>query len=205
MRWSVLAGGAAWLAVAGLLSACASTPGAAPEKRLAMAPISYNEIPGWADDRHGEALVAFRRSCPKLTTGPDTKIATDGGEKTITPAEWRNICDSAAAVKAGDERAARLLRGQFPAAGRPVSGQVHRLLRARAARQQGAVASLHGAGLSQAARSSRRQALLHARRDREWRAEGQRPRNRLRAGPGGDCSKCKSKAAAASSSPKAGP
>lgn len=108
MRWSVLASGAAWLAVAGLLSACASTPGAAPEKRLAMAPISYNEIPGWADDRHAEALVTFRRSCPKLTAGPDTKIATDGGEKTITSAEWRNICDSAAAVKAGDARAARL-------------------------------------------------------------------------------------------------
>jgi len=108
MRWSVLASGAAWLAVAGLLSACASTPVAAPEKRLAMAPISYNEIPGWADDRHGEALVTFRRSCPKLTTGPDTKIATDGGEKTITSAEWRNICASAAAVKSGDGRAARL-------------------------------------------------------------------------------------------------
>lgn len=73
-----------------------------------MAPISYNEIPGWADDRHGEALVTFRRSCPKLTTGPDTKIATDGGEKTITSAEWRNICASAAAVKSGDARAARL-------------------------------------------------------------------------------------------------
>lgn len=107
MRWSVLASGATWVVVAGFLSACASTPGPTPEQRAAMAPISFNEIPGWADDRHGEALAAFRRSCPKLTTGPETKIVTDGGEKTITPAEWQRICDSAAAVKAGDARAAR--------------------------------------------------------------------------------------------------
>ena len=50
-----------------------------------MAPISFNEIAGWADDKQGEALAAFRRSCPKLIAGPDTKIATDGGTKTITP------------------------------------------------------------------------------------------------------------------------
>lgn len=107
MRWTILASGAAWMAFAGFLSACASTSGPAPEQRAAMAPISFNEIPGWADDRHGEALAAFRRSCPKLTASGDTKIVTDGGEKTITPAEWQRICDQAANVKAGDARAAR--------------------------------------------------------------------------------------------------
>ena len=107
MRWTVLSGGAAWLAAAGLLVACADGTGPSNEKRVAMAPISFNEIAGWADDKHGEALTSFRRSCPKLTAGPETKIATDGGFKTITPAEWKKICDSATAVKAGDDRAAR--------------------------------------------------------------------------------------------------
>ena len=97
----VLSGVAAWLAAAGLLAACADGTSPANEQRVAMAPISFNEIAGWADDKHAEALVSFRRSCPKLTAGPDTKIATDGGFKTITPAEWKKICDSAAAVKAG--------------------------------------------------------------------------------------------------------
>ncbi len=46
-----------------------------------MEPTSYNEIAGWAEDRHAEALTAFRRSCPRLTAGPDMKIATDGGEE----------------------------------------------------------------------------------------------------------------------------
>ena len=108
MRWSVLSGGAMCLAVAGLLSACADGGASAPEKRVAMAPISFNEIAGWADEKHGEALATFRRSCPKLTAGPDVKIATDGGEKTVTPAEWKRICDAGAAVKAGDNRGARL-------------------------------------------------------------------------------------------------
>ena len=107
MRWTVLSGVAAWLAAAGLLAACADGTSPANEQRVAMAPISFNEIAGWAEDKHAEALVSFRRSCPKLTAGPDTKIATDGGFKTITPAEWKKICDSASAVKAGDDRAAR--------------------------------------------------------------------------------------------------
>ena len=107
MRWTVLSGVAGLLTAAGLLAACADGTGPANEQRVAMAPISFNEIAGWTDDKHAEALASFRRSCPKLTVGPDTKIATDGGFKTITATEWTKICDSAAAVRAGDDRAAR--------------------------------------------------------------------------------------------------
>jgi len=105
MRWSVLSGGAAVLA-AGLLAACAGNGGAA-ENKVGMTPISFNEIAGWTEDKQDEALAAFRRSCPKLIAAPESKIVTDGGQKTITPAEWKQICDSAAAVKDGDSRAAR--------------------------------------------------------------------------------------------------
>src|SRR5579871_3681435 len=104
MRWSVLSGGGALLVAAGLLSACA---GGASETRVGMAPISFNEIAGWTDDRQDEALAAFKRSCPKLTAGPETKILTDGGQKTVTPGEWKQICGNAAAVKDGDTKAAR--------------------------------------------------------------------------------------------------
>ena len=107
MRWSFLCGGAALLVTAGLLSACASSGGSAVESKARMAPISFNEIPGWADDRQGEALVAFKRSCPKLITSAETKIVTDGGEKTVTAAEWKVICDAASGVKDTDTRAAR--------------------------------------------------------------------------------------------------
>src|SRR6185437_11870234 len=107
MRWTVLSGGAALLAAAGLLTACAGSAGRTATSRVAMAPISFNEIPGWTEDRQGEALAAFRRSCPKLEAMPATRIATDGGEKTISPGEWKQICDRATLVRKGDERAAQ--------------------------------------------------------------------------------------------------
>lgn len=106
MRWSVLAGGV-MLAAAGLLSACAGTGGSAVENKVHMTPISFNEIPGWVDDRQGEALAAFKRSCPKLTSAAETRIVTDGGEKTIAKAEWKTICDAASGIKDSDTHAAR--------------------------------------------------------------------------------------------------
>jgi membrane-bound lytic murein transglycosylase A len=107
MRWTVLSGGAALLAAAGLLSACAGGPGGTAANKVPMAPISFSEISGWADDNQAEALATFRRSCPKLIAGPDTKIVTDGGEKTVTAVEWRQICDQAAPVPANDRAGAR--------------------------------------------------------------------------------------------------
>lgn len=104
MRWTMLAGGAACIAASALLAACAGRPGTPP---VAMSPISFNEIGGWADDKQSEALVAFRRSCPKLTAGAETRIVTEGGSKTITPGEWKRICDRANAVRSHDDRAAR--------------------------------------------------------------------------------------------------
>ena len=106
MRWTMLPGGAACVAAAGLLAACGGM-GGSKEQRVAMSPISFNEIGGWGDDKQSEALAAFRRSCPKLSGGPDTRIVTDGGRKTIAPAEWQRICDAAARVSGHDDHAAR--------------------------------------------------------------------------------------------------
>jgi membrane-bound lytic murein transglycosylase A len=106
MRWTAVSGGAAMLA-AGLLSACAGGFGGSAANRVSMTPVAYNQITGWSSDKQAEALAAFRRSCPRLVAGPETQIVTDGGEKAITPAEWKRICDSASAVPTGDDKAAR--------------------------------------------------------------------------------------------------
>jgi membrane-bound lytic murein transglycosylase A len=107
MRWTVPSGGAVLLVAIGLLSACSEGVGSAPEKKVPMAPISFNEIAGWTSDKHAEALAAFRISCPRLTGGSGSRIVTDGGEKTVAPAEWKEICDRAAGIGAGDGPAAR--------------------------------------------------------------------------------------------------
>ena len=108
MRWRVLADGAALVAAMSLLAGCAGGLGSTSrENRVAMTPISFNEIPGWSSDKQSEALVAFRRSCPKLVSGSDSKIVTDGGEKSVTSAEWKQICDAATATNERDPEAAR--------------------------------------------------------------------------------------------------
>lgn len=107
MRWTDLSGGVALFAAAGLLSACAGGMGEGAGNRVAMTPVSFNEIAGWSTDKQADALAAFRRSCPRLEAQGDSKIATDGGQKTITAGEWKQICDAATAVKTGDDQGAR--------------------------------------------------------------------------------------------------
>ncbi len=107
MRWTDWSGGAALFAAAGLLSACAVGMGEGAANKVAMTPVSFNEIPGWTSDKQAEALAAFRRSCPKLEAQGDSKIATDGGQKIITAGEWKQVCAAATTVKAGDDQGAR--------------------------------------------------------------------------------------------------
>ena len=107
-RAPVLAGVAALLLTAGLLAACADgTTGNSTQPRVGMTPTSFNEIPGWNDDKQGEALAAFKRSCPRLEAAPDSRIATEGGEKVVTAAEWKRICGTAAGIKDADHKAAK--------------------------------------------------------------------------------------------------
>jgi len=107
MFGTIRAGGVALLAASGLQSACAGGLNGGAANKVGMEPTSFNDIAGWADDKHFDALAAFRHSCPKLVDSPDTKIVTDSGLRTITTAEWKRVCDAASAIKDGDNRAAK--------------------------------------------------------------------------------------------------
>jgi len=89
-----------------ILASCAETsqqtgPGAASggrttarkapddRRKLAVKQIDYKELPGWFEDRHERALVAFRQSCAKLGFA------------------WRRPCQALAAVPRGDRTEAR--------------------------------------------------------------------------------------------------
>ena len=104
------------LALAGLLllSACDSDPEPSilPEG-LVLTPVSYADLPGWADDKVDEALPALRRSCtPLVKRAPGTAIGP--GQLAGTAADWQPACravlDLAAAAEA-DVRA--LLQAHF--------------------------------------------------------------------------------------------
>jgi len=100
--WWALAGAALTLALAG----CAETskpsgpaqpaqPSAKPDARadgkskIALELIGYRDLPGWHTDNHARAVVAFRRSCPKLGFA------------------WQTACHALTAVSNGDREEAR--------------------------------------------------------------------------------------------------
>lgn len=85
------------------IAACAEKP---EEPRLDLAPARFADLPGWADDRHAEALPALRRSCGRLLRiDPSRPIGPDGIGGTA--ADWREPCSALATVPDGDDAAAR--------------------------------------------------------------------------------------------------
>jgi membrane-bound lytic murein transglycosylase A len=74
---------------------------------LVLRPSSFSALPGWDDDRHEEALAAFRRSCasimelpPGQPSGPDPRMGA--------AADWQAPCQAlpaSAAATPSDARA----------------------------------------------------------------------------------------------------
>ena len=94
-------------AVAGLLFILAACDDRPPEPaRLDLAPVGFDALPGWRDDRQSAALAAFRRSCTRFDLKADDQPVGPGGLGGLV-ADWRPPCLAAAAVTDGDEAAAR--------------------------------------------------------------------------------------------------
>lgn len=76
--------------------------------QLKLTKAKWSELPGWADDKHHEAVPAFIASCGKIAElKDDDLVGTDGhGGKAR---QWRRACDRAGKLKPGDDRAAREL------------------------------------------------------------------------------------------------
>ena len=87
-----------------IVAACVVPP---PEpERLDLAPVGFDALSGWQDDRQGAALVAFRRSCARFDPEADDQpVGADGLGGVV--ADWRAPCRAAGEVPDGDDRAAR--------------------------------------------------------------------------------------------------
>lgn len=83
-----------------------AAPRSAAHDELRLTRVTWKDLPGWADDKHGEAVPAFLASCAKLAELPDdAPIGHDGhGGKAK---QWRRACARAAKLPAGDHDAAR--------------------------------------------------------------------------------------------------
>jgi membrane-bound lytic murein transglycosylase A len=96
--------GAGALLLLAALAACATPPRAiqAPPG-LYLQPVAFADLPGWTSDRQSEALVALRRSCPRLTAGsPARSPGFAGGAP-----DWRPACAELLELGAVDDAAAR--------------------------------------------------------------------------------------------------
>ncbi len=85
----------------------AAAAGCSPDEERAdipvLQPVSFADLPGWAEDRHAEALPALRRSCAKPLSYPTQ--AKGGTERFGSPGDWRSVCEEAARIEDGAARA----------------------------------------------------------------------------------------------------
>jgi len=103
-----------------LAAACAPTAPTPPETqapappqptapaapRLSLDPLSYDDLPGWNQDRAAEVLPALKRSCDRILRLPtDRSIGHDGIAGTA--ADWYAPCAAVARVAPGDHAATR--------------------------------------------------------------------------------------------------
>ena len=82
----------------------------APPKhdQLTLTKVTFADLPGWADDRHAEAVPAFLRSCEVLAKLKDTAaMGSDGHGGKVR--NWRKACAAAAKIPAGDHAAAKAM------------------------------------------------------------------------------------------------
>jgi len=89
-----------------LTSACGQTTTDSSPKTLQSHQLiakNYLDVPGWSRDQHGEALYAFRKSCPVLVS----RAAPIVREVFETPPDWRRVCAEAAQTNADDPVASR--------------------------------------------------------------------------------------------------
>jgi membrane-bound lytic murein transglycosylase A len=85
-----------------VLAACAAP---APPDTLTLTPTTFDRLPGWRDDAHGGVMIAFRRSCARLSAASATAAAATG--------PWRDICGAAERVNAGDRAARDFFENRF--------------------------------------------------------------------------------------------
>jgi membrane-bound lytic murein transglycosylase A len=82
--------------------------GQPPADTLTLVPVAFADLPGWADDKHAEAVPSFLASCKKLdgmTNDARIGIAPFGGRAK----QWRSACKAAAKIAAGDDAAAKAM------------------------------------------------------------------------------------------------
>ena len=114
------------IVAAGLMVACAPAPkppavtppiAEKPDKpgQAQLRRWTFAALSGWADDRHGEALVAFQKSCAKILSRPaDRQLGDNRSVPGGRVGDWQGVCGAAMALNTADHAGAkRFFEAQF--------------------------------------------------------------------------------------------
>jgi len=80
--------------------------------RLVLSRVRFDDLPGWQDDDLSAALLAFLRSCRRLSARRED-AALGGTGSFGTAADWRSVCAAAERVPAGRGAARAFFEGAF--------------------------------------------------------------------------------------------
>lgn len=94
------------LAVTAVLGVQAGAKTIHDRSGLSISPVSFMKLPGWANDHHGEALEAFRRSCTRLLPMAE-KTSVGTGLLAGNAEHWHRACVEANGVDPQDYVGAR--------------------------------------------------------------------------------------------------
>jgi membrane-bound lytic murein transglycosylase A len=92
------------------LQACAPSP-PSPEGVARFTPASFVDLPGWAEDRQGEALAALDRSCARILALPADRPL--GPPVFGTAAVWHEPCRNRPPPGASDDTARAFVERHF--------------------------------------------------------------------------------------------
>ncbi|MHC8508027.1 MAG: murein transglycosylase A [Rhodospirillales bacterium] len=94
------------------LSTSGSGPESAAPSRLRLTEISYESIPGWGEDRLGDALAPFLAACARWRLLPlDRRL--DAGFRAGTVADWVPACEEAKQIPPDDANRVRYFFESF--------------------------------------------------------------------------------------------
>ncbi len=91
-----------------LLAACGQETQAPPPlvEQGPLQPVSFEELPGWHEDRLNEAAPALRRSCERLLQ-LDQSVSLGPGGMAGQAGEWHRLCETLLAIAVVDDATIR--------------------------------------------------------------------------------------------------
>lgn len=90
------------LALGFLVVACTKPPAPKPDT-VVLNPVAFAVLPGWRDDRQGEAIVALRKSC----LNPKSGRVEAAQPVTVMASDWAGPCQAAQDLDIADNAAVR--------------------------------------------------------------------------------------------------